>query len=187
MSDRWKNIFNIPNTLTVLRLLLIPVFSYYIQNNNMKLAFVFFFLAGLTDVVDGYIARKFNQITWVGKLLDPFADKLMVVALMLNFFKKDIIPSVAFYIILVKEFLMVTSSLYLLSKDKVVHSKHIGKLAQFTIFTALILCFFHKYFDNIGIQIHLILLWIGVVLSVCAFFYYARSIYFLEFKKDKVN
>ncbi|HHU02630.1 MAG: CDP-alcohol phosphatidyltransferase family protein [Christensenellales bacterium] len=187
MSDRWKNIINIPNTLTVLRLLLIPVFSYHIQNDNIKPAFIVFLFAGLTDVVDGYVARNFNQITWVGKLLDPFADKLMVVALMLNFFKKDIIPSAAFFIILVKELLMVTGSLYLLRKDKVVHSKHIGKLAQLTIFTALTLCFFHKYFDSIGFPLHMILLWIGVILSVSAFVYYAHSIYILEFKKNEVN
>ena len=71
---------NIPNLLSIFRLALIPVFAVVIFSpipNSALWACLIFLLSGATDVLDGYIARKYNMITNVGKVLDPLADKLM--------------------------------------------------------------------------------------------------------------
>ena len=69
---------HIPNVLSVIRILLVFVFVYLVfAGDNLFAAVIVFLVAGATDVVDGFLARKYNWITNLGKLLDPFADKLM--------------------------------------------------------------------------------------------------------------
>ena len=72
------NIWNVPNVLTILRLLLIPVFVVLHVMGFPKMALLTFCVASFTDWLDGHIARKHNLITDFGKLMDPLADKLMV-------------------------------------------------------------------------------------------------------------
>ena len=69
-----------PNLLTLSRIVLIAPFLYWIQNGRFGLALVVFFVASVTDFLDGYIARKFNQQSPLGQLLDPLADKLLTTA-----------------------------------------------------------------------------------------------------------
>ena len=75
---------NVPNTLTVVRLILVPVFVITmfapLPQSWRWLPLAIIVLSGITDVADGYIARRFNQITQLGKVLDPLADKLLVLA-----------------------------------------------------------------------------------------------------------
>ena len=78
-----KKVFTIPNIISMLRILLIPVFAviYFLKiENNYEYAFAVILFSGLSDIVDGFIARKFNMISDVGKVLDPIADKLTQVA-----------------------------------------------------------------------------------------------------------
>ncbi|SNX55062.1 CDP-alcohol phosphatidyltransferase family protein [Thermoanaerobacterium sp. RBIITD] len=84
---------NIPNVLTLLRFILIPIFVYsyfYITDGNIFAAIIFI-VSGITDVLDGYIARHYNQITKMGILMDPLADKLMIITVLVLTFavKKD--------------------------------------------------------------------------------------------------
>ena len=74
MRIQWK--WNIPNALSLLRLALIPAFAVLYLNGLVEWAIVTLVVSGLSDAVDGYIARRFNQITDIGKLLDPLADKV---------------------------------------------------------------------------------------------------------------
>ena len=78
----WK--WNVPNALSLLRILLVPVFMVLYLTHHDTAAFVVLLLSGVTDVLDGYIARKFNQITDCGKLLDPLSDKLTQVAVVIS-------------------------------------------------------------------------------------------------------
>ena len=64
----------VPNMLTITRLILIPFIVFYIFTGNYILAFILFTISGITDIADGCIARKFNLVSNVGKLLDPLAD-----------------------------------------------------------------------------------------------------------------
>ncbi|MCW7481497.1 CDP-diacylglycerol--glycerol-3-phosphate 3-phosphatidyltransferase [Leptospira kanakyensis] len=87
MED-WKTIANIPNLLTVLRVLALPFFIFALFQKEWEyqiFAFVLFALASLTDLVDGYLARKWNQQTEFGKFLDPLADKFLVIGCFVTF------------------------------------------------------------------------------------------------------
>ena len=66
---------HVPNILTVARFFLIPFIIYFIVVDQYVMAFIFLTLSGITDILDGFIARKFNFITNFGKLIDPLADK----------------------------------------------------------------------------------------------------------------
>jgi len=80
--------FNIPNMITYLRVILVPVFIYLIISPNQTyriIAFMIFVIASLSDLVDGYLARKLNQESEFGKFLDPLADKFLVVGALITF------------------------------------------------------------------------------------------------------
>ncbi|ADL51773.1 CDP-alcohol phosphatidyltransferase family protein [Clostridium cellulovorans] len=83
MSD--KKIFTLPNLLSVLRIMLIPFFLVYFLNGQIKYSLFFLVLSGISDVLDGYIARKFNQTSELGKILDPIGDKLTQISIVLGF------------------------------------------------------------------------------------------------------
>ena len=83
---------NIPNLLTILRILLVPVFVIYVIHNNFWMALVIFILAGITDGLDGLIARLLNQKTVIGAYLDPIADKMLLISAYISLTIKDILP-----------------------------------------------------------------------------------------------
>lgn len=173
-NDR-KTILNVPNILTIFRIVLIPVFVYLFLNDLEMWALCVYCLASLTDIADGYIARKYHMITDFGKLVDPLADKLMVIALMVTMVIRGIIPVAILVILSVKEGIMMLGGLYMLKKGIVVYSQIIGKVAQTVVVSGLILCFFHKYFISLGISVHLIVLWCGIALTICALFFYGKK------------
>lgn len=188
MSNRLKIEWNVPNVLTIIRFMLIPVFCVLMRQDNMKWSLIVFLLASFTDLMDGYIARKNNAITQFGKLMDPLADKLMVLSLMIGMLLKGIIPAAAFIILIVKEALMVLGGVLLFTRrDTVVYSKPIGKVAQFITVVALVLCFFHKQFFEMGYPIHLWTLWLGVGLAIASLFFYAHTNVRSLFKKTKTD
>lgn len=82
LNVTWK--WNIPNALSLVRMALIPVFMGLYFSHQDLWAFAVLLLSGLTDAVDGFIARRFNQITDCGKLLDPLSDKLTQVAVVIS-------------------------------------------------------------------------------------------------------
>ncbi len=181
--EKPDQLLNVPNALTILRLILVPVVCFLISKDRMMQALALFVLASVTDLVDGYIARKHNLITDLGKLLDPLADKLMVIAVMVSLTLKGITPVAAIAVLILKELLMMLGGLLLYTKkDFVVYSKPIGKIAQFVTVAALILSFFHERFAAWGYPIHLWLLWTGVVLAIIALYYYAKHNFFTQFK-----
>ncbi len=98
---------HIPNILSLLRLILIAPIVIYIAEEKYIIALIFLILSGITDVLDGTIARKFNFITDVGKLLDPFADKATQVAILVTLAIKGVIPFWILSIVVIKEFAMI--------------------------------------------------------------------------------
>ena len=83
---------NIPNILSVIRIMLVAVFVYSAFCISDEVALVVFLIAGATDVLDGYLARRNNWITDLGKILDPFADKLMQCTVLVSLYIKKFIP-----------------------------------------------------------------------------------------------
>ena len=124
---------NIPNILSAFRILLVFVFVYVFFLDypaNLIPALAVFLCAGLTDVIDGFLARRFGWITDVGKLLDPFADKLMQCTVLVCLAIKGLIPTWLPICYLAKELAMVIGSVLLLRRHSVVtSSRWFGKAA----------------------------------------------------------
>ena len=132
---------HIPNILSVIRILLVPVFVFLYVGEHRYSAVAVFVIAGLTDVVDGYIARKYNFITNVGKVLDPFADKLMQFTALLCLYFNPANPTVHIVpwwmpaIYFLKEITTLIGAIFVFRKVKVVVKSHIfGILATFFVF-----------------------------------------------------
>ena len=169
--DFRKNVWNVPNVLTMVRMALIPVYWALMLKGLKMMALLVYVTASLTDLADGYIARKYNLITDFGKLMDPAADKLMVVSVMLSHVLDGTIPVLPFVILTVKEFLMMLGAGAMLKRGLVVYAKWSGKLAQLVVVCSLVLCFFSEHFAR---PVHLYLIWAGVALALHAFVYYVR-------------
>ena len=173
----FTNVWTIPNVLTMIRLLLIPVFAVLFFMGHRIAALCVFAAASLTDMLDGYLARKLNQITDFGKLFDPLADKLMVLTAMVCQGIAGVFPWIAIIIVACKELVMVLGGVFMLSKNVVVYSNYVGKAAQVFFIASLILSFFHEKFleGNVtlwGMTPDILLLWITVALAVAAMVVY---------------
>ena len=129
---------NVPNALTIVRFILIPIILYFIFTGNYLLGFVFFTISGLTDILDGTIARKFNLISNFGKLMDPLADKLTQICVLASLSMINIIPVWILLLVLLKEFIMVAGASFLYGKDVVVYSRWYGKLATVLFYIAIV-------------------------------------------------
>ena len=188
MKDRFRklftNVWNIPNVLTMLRIILIPVFVavfFSTPHDRDKIAaLVIFAAASITDMFDGMLARKLNQITDFGKLFEPLADKVMVVTAMVCQALIGVFPWIAIIIVGVKELIMMLGGIFMLSKNVVVYSNYVGKTAQVFFIASLLLSFFHPSLaaGNVclfGMTIDCVLLWITVALSLTALVVYAAG------------
>ena len=174
----FTDVWTVPNMLTMIRLLLIPVFAALFFSGRKTAALAVFCAASLTDMLDGYLARKLNQITNFGKLFDPLADKLMVLTAMLCQGVAGILPWPEIIIVACKELLMLLGGAFMLSRNVVVYSNYIGKAAQVFFIASLILSFFHERFSAGGVLLwgmtpDLLLLRITVALALTAMIVYA--------------
>lgn len=174
----------VPNMITSLRFFLIPIFIavfYSSSENSLLYATLIFALAGITDMLDGYIARKYDLITKLGKALDPLADKLMQLTVLITFTTKGYIPLWAITIIGIKEVLMIIGGLILYhGKSKVAISANVfGKLATVVFYvTIFTIAFITK---NASHPISLALIIATVIITITAFINYFIS--FLKIKK----
>ena len=169
----------VPNTLTIIRLLLIPIIVFYIFSGNYILAFVFFTISGITDIADGFIARKFNLISNFGKLMDPLADKLTQISTLTSLVICDIIPLWILIIVLLKEFIMIVGASFLYGKDVVVYSKWYGKLATVLFYIAIVVSLINKQFLLTGIwnKLDFILYCLALATTVFALIMYVKDLY----------
>lgn len=170
---------HIPNTLTIIRFLLIPLIVLYIFTGNYILAFVFFTISGITDIADGFIARKFNLISNFGKLMDPLADKLTQIATLASLVFTHIIPIWILLIVLLKEFIMIVGASFLYGKDVVVYSKWYGKLATVLFYIAIVISLLLKQFEITGIWEHLdlVLYYFALIATIFSLIMYIKDLY----------
>lgn len=157
-NSKWRYI---PNALTILRLAVIPVMAYFMISEKWVLSLIIFVLAEFTDILDGYIARKFQVISNFGKLADPLADKLIQLTALLLLSTGGRLPIYFFNILCLKEIAMIVGALFFLKKDVVVYSNWIGKAASAILFSGIVLAFL-----NVAISVYL--LWAGVAVSITA-------------------
>lgn len=129
----------IPNILTTVRVGLVPLFAYFmLWADNLWAAALIFVLSGLTDVVDGYIARHYNMITNFGMIYDPFADKLMQITSVVCLVMRRLIPSWLLVLVLAKEASMIIIGGILYLRKIVVRSHWYGKAATVIFYTAVL-------------------------------------------------
>ncbi len=172
---------NLPNKLTVLRVVLIPFFLVSVLwffKGHMILALVFFALASITDFLDGRIARKNNLVTTFGKFLDPLADKLLVMTALIAFAFERWIDPVAVVLILSREFMVTGLRLVVANEGVVVAAGIWGKLkTAFTMIALLVIMFLQIIYPdakgspdlNWGTPVFLVnelLIWIAVILTL---------------------
>ena len=139
---------HLPNILTIIRFLLIPIIIIFALKDNYITTIIILTISGLTDILDGYIARHFNFITDFGKLMDPLADKATQITLLAVLTIQKIIPLWILVIVLLKEFLMVSGASFLYGKELVVSSKWYGKLATVLFYIAIVCSLFILYWNG---------------------------------------
>ena len=139
LNVEWK--WNVPNALSVLRIVLVPVFlvQYLMPSVADEWAFLTLLVSGLTDMADGFIARRFNQITDCGKLLDPLSDKLTQVAVVVALATRytEILPLAI--LCFIKEGCQAVGSIVLLKKNSPVRgSKWFGKVSTIVFYVCML-------------------------------------------------
>ncbi|MGI6665590.1 MAG: CDP-alcohol phosphatidyltransferase family protein [Christensenellaceae bacterium] len=169
MKENKETIFNLPNLLALLRLLLVPVVVGLILSDKMVAALSVFLTACLTDILDGFIARKYGLITKLGTWLDPLADKLMAISVIVCFTYKGILPLFVMIIIFTKEMLMLLGGLIAVQKGAATPANIFGKIASFVLNVAIASGFLYQYLSPYY-------LWVtygALVCSIIAFVQYA--------------
>ena len=178
---------HIPNVLTILRFFIIPFIVYYLIGDNYIAAFILLTLSGLTDVLDGAIARKFNFITNFGKLIDPLADKVTQLSLLCTLVFKGIIPLWILVIVLLKEAFMVCGASFLYGRDLVVSSKWYGKSATVLFYLAIAVSLLIRQF-KLDFTFDITLYYLALFMTLFSLVMYFREFYIKGyFKKENLK
>ncbi len=136
---RLKFVWNIPNVLSLVRLALLPVFAVLYLTDHFELSLLALALSGLTDLFDGVIARKYNQITEIGKLLDPFADKVTQIVVLVCLTIRNPKLTVLVVICFAKELLQAIGGWILFSRKEIIRgAKWFGKVSTFTFYIVML-------------------------------------------------
>ncbi len=161
---------NLPNKLTLLRICLVPlcVACFYLPAPYGRLcAAVVFLLAYMTDICDGYIARKQNIVTNFGKLMDPIADKLLTGSAFIMLAAKGWISPIATIIVIAREFLISGIRLVAVNGGKVIAASWLGKIKTVMQCAAVVAALIWPYVGGEGAHLLAnILLWASVVFTI---------------------
>ena len=162
--------YNLPNYITSIRLIFTIPLIIFLETNNILFVWIIILLGGITDYLDGYIARKFKLKTKIGAILDPLADKIFIIIPFIWLCKNEIIPFWSLSILLIREFLI---SAFRGTKDNGLPALKIGKYKTLLQFIALFILF--SQFNQFQIQnIGLIFYWISIALTIISLFYYLK-------------
>lgn len=136
MSDR---ILTVPNLVSFVRLLAIPYFWWVLLGEErVALAAGLIFLIGGTDWVDGYLARRLNQVSEVGKVLDPLADRLMIASALIGGLIAGVVPAVIGWPLLIRELLVAGSVIFLMVRGLgALPVRPLGKVSTFLLYGAV--------------------------------------------------
>ncbi len=160
---------NLPNRLTTIRMILVPVFVFFMLTNaggaaNKWIALIIFCAASITDTLDGYISRSRNLVTNYGKFMDPLADKLLVCSAMICLIPEGKLPVWFVIIVIAREFMI--SGFRLIASDNgiVIAASYWGKFK--TTFQMIMIILMIADLGGVFTVIEQILMWIALVLTL---------------------
>jgi CDP-diacylglycerol--glycerol-3-phosphate 3-phosphatidyltransferase len=139
---------NIANKITILRMILIPIFLIVLLSNianNLLIALVLFLVASFTDFLDGYLARKLDLVTKLGKFMDPLADKLLVISAILAFIEIGLLASWVAFIIVARELIISIFRAIAASEGVVIAASWWGKLKTNSQIIMIIVLLLNSY------------------------------------------
>ena len=149
MKINFSEIHTKSNYLSLFRLFLAVPIYYFLGlipygEKFRYIVFALWFLAFLTDIGDGYLARKYNEVTEMGKIIDPLADKVVVAVIIIKLYMEGMIPDVYFFIIILRDVIIFLGGIYVSRRvGKVLPSNKLGKMAVFSIMLFLIAVLFN--------------------------------------------
>ena len=182
-----KRLLTIPNILSFIRIALIPFIIILYFKSNYYGSFLLILISGLTDVIDGFIARRFNQVSNFGKVLDPIADKLTQVTIVMMLFV-DFLELWAIWALLIvlftKELITLIVAIYMLSGGaKIISAKWWGKVATVCVYSTILLMVLSKcgisLINDIVISIFAIIATVFLIISLCGYF----KVFFVPYEK----
>ena len=166
---------NLPNQLTMARIILVPVVMALMLTGHNILALIVFAIASITDFLDGYLARKNNLVSSFGKIMDPLADKLLSFGALVCFIQMDIVSVWAPIIIIAREFFVTSMRVVAVSKGKVIAASWWGKVKtnvqMFAVMISLLLCGLGNPMV-MDFSIAGILIWIAAIFTVASWVAY---------------
>lgn len=178
MKKNQGQINNLPNTLSVIRLVLIPVIViclYFPGKLGSFLAALFFGLAAITDLLDGFYARRHKKITSLGKFLDPLADKLLISATMIMLITLNRIPVWVVILIIAREMAVTGLRGIAVVEGIVIEASSLGKYK--TIFQLVSLICLLLHYEYLKVDFHIVgmtFLWVALILTMWSGWSYFR-------------
>lgn len=158
---------NLPNKITLVRILLVPVVMMFLLTLQEWLALAVFLLAALTDGLDGYIARKKRLITNMGKFLDPLADKLLISAVLIVLVQLQRLDAWMAILIISREFAVTGLRLVAAADGLVIAASRMGKLKTVSQIVAISLLILDNFpFSHWGLPLADMAIWLAVILTV---------------------
>jgi len=173
-----KMLWNVPNTLTILRFVLSPVFFLFLVYGYPRTGLVFFLIVALTDFADGWVARSTGQTTKFGAALDPLADKFMIFLAVIGLSIRLDFPHWAVPLIMVRDAVSVGGSFIYFSTIRGWKVKYLGKATTF--FQTITVVFF-----IINLPFKFVILFFTLLLSITTATSYITKGYYILLKKTK--
>lgn len=161
---------NLANKITMLRIFLVPIFMFFLLTKfpyGVYISVGIFIIAAITDGLDGYVARKWKQVTNFGKFIDPLADKLLVTAALISLVELNQLSSWVAMIIITREFIVTSLRVVAISEGVIIAASMWGKIKTVTQIIAIILMLMNDFaFQLLGFSVGQIAMLVAVVFTV---------------------
>lgn len=184
---------NLPNKITLIRICFIPIILLLLLcksiPNRYFLSLIFFVAASYTDYLDGYLARKNGLVTNLGKFLDPLADKVLIISILVCFVELDLVGAVPVVLVIFREFMVTSLRLIAVERGNVISANYYGKVKTVSQMISVFLIMFSQSLNELFIRydftgyvyidllikISSIMFWISAVLTVFSGILYVYS------------